>query len=121
MSFNLRAGIFIVGLILLVVNYKNVKKDRMPFKYFLIWMVPTFTVLFLSIFPTFLNIFKNFLGFQVLSNMFVGVLFVLLFFICINLTVIVSDLTKKTTLLVQKVSLLQKELDDYKAANKKGE
>ena len=52
----------------------------------------------------------NLVGFQTVSNMVIGVLLVILFFITMSLTVIVSAQKRKITLLVQEISLLKSEI-----------
>ena len=54
--------------------------------------------------------FATKLGFQTISNLVVGVFIVILFFITISLTVIVSAQKKKITLLIQEVSILKEKI-----------
>lgn len=67
-------------------------------------------LLFLAIFPNALIKIANLVGFQTVSNMVIGVLLVILFFITMSLTVIVSAQKRKITLLVQEISLLKSEI-----------
>ena len=73
----------------------------------------------LSIWPNILVSLANLIGFQTISNMVTGVLFVILLFITISLTVIVSGQKKKITLLVQEISILKNRVNDLE--EKKGE
>ena len=67
-------------------------------------------LLFLANFPNALIEIANLVGFQTVSNMVIGVLLVILFFITMSLTVIVSAQKRKITLLVQEISLLKSEI-----------
>ena len=58
--------------------------------------------------------FATKLGFQTISNLVVGVFIVILFFITISLTVIVSAQKKKITLLIQEVSILKEVVNGNK-------
>ena len=64
----------------------------------------------LVIFPDVLIWFAYQLGFQTISNLVVGVFIVILFFITISLTVIVSAQKRKITLLIQEVSILKEKI-----------
>ena len=67
-------------------------------------------LIILAIWPNSLIVLANLVGFQTVSNMVIGVLLVILFFITMSLTVIVSAQKRKITLLVQEISLLKSEI-----------
>ena len=118
MPFNLRLSILIIALILAAVILRVLHKDMIPVKYSLLWAIGVLLII-LSIWPNILVSLASLIGFQTISNMVTGVLFVILLFITISLTVIVSGQKKKITLLVQEVSILKNRVDDLE--NKKGE
>ena len=66
------------------------------------------------IFPGVMYSFANFIGFELLSNMLLCFFIVILIFISLALTVMVSNNRKKITLLVQELSILKKEMEDKK-------
>lgn len=107
MSVNLRIMIFLVALVLYCVVFTIFKRGRIPLKYSLVWLIPATLILFIAIIPDVLWKFTKMLGFQTTSNMVIGILFIILFFICISLTVIVSGQKTKITLLIQEISLLK--------------
>ena len=80
------------------------------FTYSLLWGIGVIILLFLAIWPNSLIVLANLVGFQTVSNMVIGVLLVILFFITMSLTVIVSAQKRKITLLVQEISLLKSEI-----------
>ncbi len=110
MPLNLRLGVLIIALILTVVVVRILHKGRIPVKYSLLWWLGVLILLFLAIFPNALIKIANLVGFQTVSNMVIGVLLVILFFITMSLTVIVSAQKRKITLLVQEISLLKSEI-----------
>lgn len=110
MPLNLRLGVLIIAIILAVVVIRILHKGRIPVKYSLLWVLGVLILLFLAIFPNALIKIANLVGFQTVSNMVIGVLLVILFFITMSLTVIVSAQKRKITLLVQEISLLKSEI-----------
>lgn len=110
MPLNLRLGVLIIAIILAVVVIRILHKGRIPVKYSLLWGLGVLILLFLAIFPNALIKVANLVGFQTVSNMVIGVLLVILFFITMSLTVIVSAQKRKITLLVQEISLLKSEI-----------
>ena len=119
MSFNLRLSILIIALILAAVIIRVLHKDMIPVKYSFLWAIGVIVLIILSVWPNILVSLANLIGFQTISNMVTGVLFVILLFITISLTVIVSGQKKKITLLVQEISLLKNRVNDLE--EKKGE
>lgn len=110
MPLNLRLAVLVVTLILAFAIYKILSKRIIPVKYSFLWWLAIIVLLMLVIFPDVLIWFAYQLGFQTISNLVVGVFIVILFFITISLTVIVSAQKKKITLLIQEVSILKEKM-----------
>lgn len=111
MPFSLRLAILMIALILMFTIIVILKKDLIPIKFSLLWWIVIIILLFLSLYPKFLLSFVNLLGFKTTSNMVTGVFFVILLFITISLTVIISNQKKKINLLIQEVSLLKSKVN----------
>lgn len=111
MSLDLRLAILAVTLVLAFVIYKVLSKRMIPVKYSFLWWLAVAVLLILVIFPDVLVWFATKLGFKTISNLVVGVFIVILFFITISLTVIVSAQKKKITLLIQEVSILKEKVN----------
>lgn len=107
MPLNLRLCILFIAVILTVSIFKALNKQMVPVKYSLLWILGVCVLYVLAIWPGILVLLANLMGFQTISNMVAGVLFLILFFITISLTIIVSAQKKKITLLIQEVSLLK--------------
>lgn len=114
MPLNLRLAVLVVTLILAFAIYKILSKRIIPVKYSFLWGLAIIVLLMLVIFPDVLIWFAYQLGFQTISNLVVGVFIVILFFITISLTVIVSAQKRKITLLIQEVSILKGKINGKK-------
>lgn len=112
MPFNLRVAIFLVACILAFTVMRILHKDLIPVKYSLLWWFAIIILIVLAIWPSFFLLFVDMLRFQTTSNMVIGVFIVILLFITMSLTVIVSSQKKKVNLLVQEVSMLKQEIKD---------
>lgn len=114
MSNDLRIAIFIVALLLYFIIFLIFRNGRMPLKFALVWLLPITVVFMVGIVPDFLTFLTNIIGFQTTSNMVIGLLFVILIFICIALTIIVSGQNTKIILLIQEISILKKSMKEEK-------
>lgn len=112
MGLNLRIAVLIVAFVLALAVYKILKKDLIPIKYSLLWWFGIVVLLLLAIFPDFIVEMAKLVGFQTISNLVAGVMIVILFFITMSLTVIVSAQKRKINLLIQEVSLLKSKFKD---------
>lgn len=111
MPVNLRIALFIVALVIAFTIIKILRKSMIPVKYSLLWWLADIILFLLAIWPHFFILFMDILGFATISNMIVGVFIVILIFITMSLTVIVSAQKRKITVLVQEVSLLKNKVD----------
>lgn len=110
MSLNLKVILITYALILIIVTTYILKKGRISEKYSLLWYFISCVILILGIFPQIFSKISNELGFQTMSNCIIAILIALLTFLSIALTVIVSGQKKKTTLLIQEISILKSEI-----------
>lgn len=90
------------------------RKDRIHVKYAISWLVAAIIVALVPIIPNLMENLANLLGFELLSNMFLCLFIVMLIFMTILLTVMVAGQKKKTTLLIQEISILKKAMEDKK-------
>ncbi|MBP3871711.1 MAG: DUF2304 domain-containing protein [Faecalicoccus sp.] len=112
MSFWLRIALLFVSLFLYTLTFILLKKDKLPLNYALVWGIPATVLLILFFLPSWILKIQHWLGFQTTSNFVVGILFVVLICTSMSLTVIVSTLTSKSTLLIQELSMLKKRVED---------
>ena len=94
-----------------------VRQNKLTMKYALLWLGLSLLTITALIWPGLLNELSSLLGFISMSNMLFLIAIFVLIMICVSLSVIVSNQTKKIILLIQEVSLLkskyeQKDLED---------
>lgn len=111
MSINLRIILLVFSILLIMITTYILKKGRIPEKYSILWYFIALVMLSVSIIPQVFTFFTKVFGFQVMSNLVIGVLLVLLTFLTMALTIIISGQKKKTTLLIQEISLLKAEVN----------
>lgn len=111
MSVNLRIMLLLVIAVLIIVVITALKKGRIPLKYSLVWIIPIVILLVIAIAPDTMWKFTELIGFQTISNLVIGIFIMMLFFICIALTIIVSGQKTKITLLIQEISILKEKID----------
>lgn len=114
MNISLRLGLIIVSLVLVLTVLLNLKKEAMPVKYALIWILSSFIIFLIGLFPEIFIWIAKLLGFVSMSNMVIGMFIFILLIITMFLTIIVSGQKKKITLLIQEVSMLKERLNDEK-------
>lgn len=101
-----------VGISLVIIITLILKRGRIPMKFALVWYVPACLIILLAIFPGIFEFFAHLFGFQTISNLVAGFLFVILFLIIIALTVIIAGQTTKINLLIQEVSILKEKVNN---------
>lgn len=112
MSNSLITGLLLVGIFLLLIVTFILRKGRISMKFALVWYIPAIAIIILAIFPEVFVSLANMFGFQTISNLIAGFLFVVLFLISIALTVIIAGQTTKINLLIQEISILKKRIND---------
>ena len=114
MQVTLRIALIVYALFLFIIITHLLKKGRITEKHSIVWYIFTMVVILVGIVPKFLELFSDFLGFEVLSNFVIGILIALLTIMSLILNVMIAGQRKKTTLLIQEVSLLKEEIEKLK-------
>ena len=114
MSDNLRFLLVIFSTILFFITLNLISKDRIPIRYSLFWIFSSLLLFLVGIFPGFIYVVTKFIGFETISNMVIGIILILLLFITLILTIIVSGQQRKIKLLIQEISIL-KERGDFES------
>ena len=110
MSINLRLGLVIVSLFIVLFVLIILRKRRIPVKYSLVWLFSSLLIFLIAVVPNLFELISKLLGFVTMSNMVIGLFIFILLMITIILTVIVSGQRKKITLLIQEVSMLKEKI-----------
>lgn len=117
MSLELIIALIFFSIFLFVITTIILLKNLIPAKYSLLWYFISVIIFCVALFSSPLEAFANFVGFETLSNMIIGIILCLLIFLTMALTIIVSSQRKKITLLIQELSLLKNQ-DKYRKTNK---
>lgn len=114
MSKSLILTLILVSLFLLVLTTIVLKKGRIPEKYALLWYAMALVILLVALIPNVFTWLSILLGFKVMSNLMIGIFIGLLLILVMALTIIISGQKKKTTLLIQEISILKSEMEIIK-------
>ena len=85
---------------------KMVRKKKMQFKQALLWFMLDVILTLSIVFVDKLRFLSDFIGIEKISNMIFLFGFLVVLFICILLTAVVSELKNKTIILTQKLGIL---------------
>ncbi len=110
MSLSLTITLIAVSLFLIILTTHILKKGRIPEKYSLLWYFFALLILLVAVFPNLFGFISTKLGFQAMSNLIIGVLIAILLLLTMALTVMIAGQKKKTTLLIQELSILKQEV-----------
>ena len=106
MSDSLITGLLLVGIFLFLIVTFILRKGRISMKFALVWYIPAFAIIILALFPKVFVSLASMFGFQTISNLAAGFLFVILFLI------IIAGQTTKINLMIQEISLMKKKIND---------
>lgn len=107
MSISLTITLIIVSLLLILLTTYTLKKGRISEKYSLLWYAFALVIFLVAVFPQIFNLIAEKLGFQVMSNLIIGIILGTLILLSMALTVMIAGQKKKTTLLIQEISMLK--------------
>lgn len=113
MSERLTIILILLSFFLFIITSHFLKKGRIPEKYAIIWYGFSLLILILGVFPGLFSVISLKLGFQLMSNMIIFILIGFLFILVMILTIMIAGQKKKTTLLIQEVSILKNEVNKY--------
>lgn len=92
--------------------FNLLKRERLSFKYTVLWLISGIVMIVILIFPQVLERLAKGLGFEIASNGFFVLCIFLIVLILISLTVIVSTLTSKLQRLIQQLAISEKRIRD---------
>lgn len=111
MSAALRIFLLAIAIVFLIEVFRLVSAGKLQLKYSLLWMLLSLILIICAVFPGIVSAFSALLGFQAPSNFVFLVSVVGLLGICLSLTVIVSWQARDIRQLIQRVTLIQEDLD----------
>ena len=107
---DLRVTVFFVVVIFMYLAFiiHLLNKKKLELKYTLSWLISSFVLLIIIVFPSIMYWISNIIGIKtpINSALILGCMFIIL--ILITITSIVSSLNKNLRMLIQEVALLEK-------------
>lgn len=91
-----------------------VAKGKVPIKYSLLWYAFAVLILLVGVIPDAFGTIGRLIGFNVMSDLVIGIILVVLIFLNIALTVMIASQRRRINLVSQEVALLKKEIADAK-------
>ncbi len=114
MSLPLMIVLIIFSVILILSTSILIIRGKIPIKYSLLWYAFAVLILLVGLIPELFGAIGRFFGFNIMSDLVVGIILVVLIFLNIALTVMIASQRRRINLVSQEVALLKKELDDVK-------
>ena len=107
---DLKVTVFFIVVIFMYLAFiiHLLKKKKLELKYTLSWLISSFVLLIIIVFPSIMYWISNIIGIKtpINSALILGCMFIIL--ILITITSIVSSLNKNLRMLIQEVALLEK-------------
>lgn len=119
MSKSLTITLVVVSLLLIILTTYVLKKGRIPEKYSLLWYAFALIILLVGIFPKIFTVVSKTLGFELMSNLIIAVIIGSLLLLTMALTVMIAGQKKKTTMLIQEISILKARVKEIEENEKK--
>ena len=114
MDYKLKIFLIIVCLLFIIYLYRKVATKKMEFKSAFSFFFIILLLMFLCIFDSILIPIKNFLGFEVVSNMIFFIGFVCVGLMLLSFGIKISIQEQKITKLTQEIAILKKDKKDEK-------
>ncbi len=114
MSLSLIITLVVFSVALIVFVSVLVARGKIPIKYSLLWYAFAVLILLVGIIPDMFGAIGRFIGFNVMSDLVIGVILVVLILLNIALTVMIASQRRRINLVSQEVALLKKEIADAK-------
>ena len=114
MDYKLKIFLIIVCLLFIIYLYNKVATKKMEFKSGVSFFFVTLLMMLLCVFDDILIPIKNFLGFEVVSNMIFFIGFVCFGLILLSLGIKISIQEQKITRLTQEIAILKKDRKNEK-------
>ena len=99
----LTISLLLVAFLLIIVTLVTLRKNKINVKFAIIWFIPAIAIALLALLPNLFIKFAQLFGFQTISNLIIGFILVLILFLIMSLTVIITGLSKKNVLLIQEI------------------
>lgn len=115
MLIQIQIVIGVLSIILFIITFELIRKDKLREEYSILWFFTSVAILVFSLAPEFFlsKFFTRITGLYYLSSV-VMIAFLFLLLIVLHFSVVISKLTEKNKILAQKYALLELELNELK-------
>ena len=117
MNLNLRILLIVFALILILIIFKLISKNKLPIKYSLFWLTSSVLIFLVGLIPNFIGFFTSLIGFKTTSNLVIGIILGIILIITLLLTIIIAEQKRKIKILIQQISLIKTEIGENKKWN----
>lgn len=119
MNINLRNGLVLVSLLVLILIIITVVKRKLNIRYSFVWIVWAFVSLLMAIFPESFYSIADFLGIEIPVNAVFLIMAALLYFLTFYVYIMISKHNEEIIQITYENSLLKKEIENLKKKNEK--
>lgn len=115
MKISLNIVLVIITLIYVLLILKSIRKKKLQMSFSLFWLVTGVLLIVALAIPNLIENISKFLGFEVATSMVFCIAIFVAFYLIFTLTLFISKENKKTTALIQEISMLKmrvKELEN---------
>lgn len=114
MSLPLMIALVVFSILLVIIVSILVTRGKIPIKYSLLWYAFAILVLLVGLVPDAFGALGRLIGFNIMSDLVIGVILIVLIFLNIALTVMIASQRRRINIVSQEVALLKKEVEDAK-------
>ena len=114
MSKALIISLILFSILWFYIILRSVRKGKISVRYSLIWFFMAIVILFVGVFPNFMELIAKIFGFTTISNLVIGIILTLLMFITLVLTMILTNQKTQIKNLTQEISMLKKDVKNEK-------
>ena len=111
---NLKILAISISVLIFLFVIELVRRDKLTFKYAVIWLLVAVGAVFFTVFHTFLFQCASFLGFELPSNFIFFTLFCVFIFLTLFLTVFLCQQNSRNDDMAQKIAVLEAQIQQWK-------
>lgn len=119
MNINLRTGLVIASILVLIIILFTVAKRKLNIKYSIVWIIWAILTLLMAIFPESFYAVADLLGIEMPVNAVFLIMAGLLYFLTFYVYIMISKHNEEIIQITYENSLLKKEIEDIKKKNEK--
>lgn len=112
MNDGLRILLVFFSFLLIFIIFRLIYKNKIQISFSIFWLFSAALILLVGLFPNFISIFTNLIGFETTSNLIIGIILGILLFNTLTLMVIITEQNKRIVQLTQELSILKAKVNN---------